>query len=527
MVNNSSKQPYAQDSWWSRPSVLLLLVLLAAAPLLWPDVAPLTDLAGHMGRYRVQLDGETSPYLSRFFDFKWALVGNLGVDLLVVPMSRLFGLELGVKLIVLAIPPLTVAGFLWTAHEAHGRIPPTALFALPLAYNFPFLFGFVNFSLSMAFAFLALALWLRLARTGRLRMRAYVFVAISLGLWVTHIFGWAILGLLAFAAAFAAAREGGRGIVAAIWRGALDCLPLAPPLILILLWRSGDAGGNTGDWFNLPIKLEYLIKALADRSIAFDAAAVWLIVSLVLVALFSKAFALSRALACGLALLALVYLLLPRVLLGSAYADMRLAPFLLAVGVLAVRPAAGVGPRTIGMLALAGLTFFGVRTLATTTSLAAYDRAFDRELMALNHIPRGSRVAAFVGTACDITWTSARFDHLPAMAIVRRHAFANDQWTLAGAQLLRVRLNAPGFTGDPSQLVVPAGCRHPEWRMIDVALRRVPRAAFDYIWLIDPPAYDARLTAGLTRVWSNGTSVLFRVNRNAASADAQRARLST
>ena len=78
-----------------------------------------------------------------------------------IPLSRLFGLELAVKLIVLAIPPMTVAGFLWVAREVHHRLPPTALFALPFVYGYPFMFGFVNFSLAMALAFLAFGLWLQ------------------------------------------------------------------------------------------------------------------------------------------------------------------------------------------------------------------------------------------------------------------------------------------------------------------------------------------------------------------------------
>ena len=45
------------------------------------------------------------------------------------------------KLIVLAIPPLTAASFLLVTREVHGRIPPTTFFALPFFYGFPFLFG--------------------------------------------------------------------------------------------------------------------------------------------------------------------------------------------------------------------------------------------------------------------------------------------------------------------------------------------------------------------------------------------------
>ena len=146
-----------------------------------------------------------------YYGFHWAAIGNLGVDILVIPLSKLFGLELAVKLIVLAIPPLTVAGFLWVAREVHGRIPPTALFALPFAYSHPFMFGFVNFALSIAFAFLAFGLWLRLARLDRLRLRAILFVPISLIVFFAHTFGWGVLGLLCFSAEAVRQHDGGKG----------------------------------------------------------------------------------------------------------------------------------------------------------------------------------------------------------------------------------------------------------------------------------------------------------------------------
>jgi hypothetical protein len=158
MFRSSSPETEPTKGWWSSPLYIALLALLAAVPLLWPSIPPLTDLMGHMGRYRVELADPGSPLLTRFYAFKWAVMGNLGVDLLIIPMAKLFGLEFGVKLIVLAIPPLTVAGMLLVAREAHGRLPATAVFALPLAYGFPFQWGFVNFALSMALCLLAFAM---------------------------------------------------------------------------------------------------------------------------------------------------------------------------------------------------------------------------------------------------------------------------------------------------------------------------------------------------------------------------------
>src|SRR3954467_11044474 len=198
----SGRGEMAEDGapWWGRRWGVAALALLAALPLLWPTVPPLVDLPGHMGRYRVELEIAHNAAFQHFYSFHWALIGNLGIDLLIIPVAKIFGVELGTKLIILAIPPLTVAGFLWVAREVHGRVPPTALFAIPFAYGHPFIFGFVNFALSMAFAFLAFAFWLRLARLGHVWLRAGLFVPISIALWVVHTYGWGPLGVLGFLA---------------------------------------------------------------------------------------------------------------------------------------------------------------------------------------------------------------------------------------------------------------------------------------------------------------------------------------
>ena len=498
--------------WWEQRWGVALLALLSAVPLLWPQVPPLVDLPGHMGRYRVQLEIGGSPVLQQFYDFEWALIGNLGVDLLVVPLAKIFGLELAVKLIVVAIPPMTAGGFLWVAREVHGRVPPTALFAVPLAYNFPFLFGFVNFALSMAFAFLAFALWLRLARLGYLRLRAALFVPISILIWVTHTFGWGTLGVMAFSAELVRQFDKGRAIPVAAFRAGIHCLSLALPLLLMLAWRQGQEGGRTGDWFNWQAKWRWLTMVLRDRWRALDLFSFYLLVVMIFALPLTRRVEHSRNLAASALFLLLVYLFLPRIIFGSAYADMRLVPYMLAVGVISLRLRPKAGKRFTAALAIAGTAFLLVRTAASTASMWMYDRAYDRELAAVEHIPEGARLVSFVGSACRQSWTQTRLEHLPAMALVRKRAFSNDQWSMAGAQLLIADYPAGGaFTMDPSQIVGPVQCRGELWKSIGASLAQFPRDAFDYVWLISPPPYDQALTRGLEPVWRSGTSVLFRV----------------
>src|SRR5215217_2862041 len=276
--------PPAALSWWERRSTVAAVVLLSMVPLLWPDVPPLLDLPGHMGRYAVQLDGGGSEALRTYYGFDWRLIGNLGIDLLVEPLARIFGLELAVKLIVLTIPALTVAGFLWVAREVHGRVPPTAFFAVPFAFNFPFLFGFVNYALSMALAFLAFALWLRLARLGRTGLRAGIMVPLSMLIWVCHAFGWGTLGVLAFSAELVRQFDRGRGLIGSGFKAGLHCLALVPPVILMMAWRS-EAGGSTGDWLNFDAKFDWLMMALRDRWELFDRMSLALCGGLILCAL--------------------------------------------------------------------------------------------------------------------------------------------------------------------------------------------------------------------------------------------------
>ncbi len=103
--------------------------------------------------------------------------------------------------------------------------------------------------------------------------------------------------------------------------------------------------------------------------------------------------------------------------------------------------------------------------------------------------------------------------------MARRAAFSNDQWELAGSALLTIDAPAMGaFAIDPSEVVLAAPCKDKQDRMtIDQALRGFPRDAFDYVWLIAPPPFDARLLAGTTPVWRDGASGLYKIDRNRLS----------
>jgi len=502
--------PGAVRPWWEGRPFVAAMVLLAFVPLLYPAIPPLVDIGGHMGRYKIALDvWHSTTTLQEWYSFRWLPIGNLGVDLLVVPLAKLIGIEPATKLVVMSIPPLTVAGMLWVAREVHNRLPPTAAFALPLAFGHPFMFGFVNFSLSMALAMLAFGLWLRLGRLGKTRLRTLLFVPISFIVYFAHTFGWGTLGLLCFSAEAVRQHDRGTSWWMAGLRAGLHALSMALPAVMVLLWRSEATGGLTHRWFDWDYKWEYLLRMFRDRWEAFDIASAAIVLAVPVFALIHPRLTLSRNLAFSGLVLAATYVLLPRIVFGSAYADMRLVPFAAAIFVLAVRFKKETSFPLATWLAIAAVGFMLVRLGGNTVSLAMAWRKQAEQLKALNYVLMGSRVAVLVWDKCE-QWPHRRSDHLGAIATVRRETFTNDHWPMAGSTLMKVRYPPAGwFQRDPSQIVRDPGCRHEGWST-QAALKNLPRDAFDYLWLIDMRPIPRDWVRGWEPVWAGNGSIMLK-----------------
>ena len=488
-------------------------MVLSAVPLLWPPLPPLVDALGHLSRYHIETAINVSPELRRYYTFEWRLIGNLGVDLLIVPLSALVGVEAALKLIVLTIPVLTAAGLVLVARAVHGRATPFVGFALPLAYGFPFQFGFLNSCLATGLALLAFAGWIALGQQGLGRWRTPLFVVIGLILWVCHVFGWAELGIMVAAYEWSQARAEGQSW----WKAARVALrmtiPLWPPLALMILWRHDGAAGDTAGWFNFSEKLSWLTDVFHDRWKIFDQGSAALIAVIIVAGVALRRVGFARDLGWVTLGLALAFAMLPFKLLGSDLADMRLAPLLFALGLIALK--APRSARWSGAIAGCALAFFLVRTVSVTFNFADYARGYGRQLAALEYMPRGAKVLVFAATPCGDEWADGRLEHLGGMAIVRRDAFTNDQWALEGAQLLSIHYPAAGtFQKDPSQFIRTPACKTASERVDDTSIPDFPAAAFDYLWLIGFPGADRLRRPGLIRLWNRSDGALYRVTRN-------------
>jgi hypothetical protein len=487
---------------------VLLLSLAAALPLLpWP-IPPLIDVPGHIGRFTVQTSLAESPLLQQWYSFRWALAGNLGVDLLVEALEPLLGVERSTWLIVATIPPLQVAGFLLVARETHGRIPPTAFFALPLAYNHQFHFGFVNYALSSALAFLLFALWLRLGRAGRLRLRAGLFAPLCIALWITHISGWAILCvMIGFSELVRVLRAGGHRPTE-LARSALSLIALLAPIPASLLLGPGGYGG-TGlflEFERLEEKLMMYVFVVRDRWAVWDIAALVTFASVIVWGLVDRRVRVDRALLLAGLTFGLLTFALPDMLLGSHQADSRLAWLTYALPLLALDPRPDA-KRLDRVLLVAGLGFAVARFAGNAASLCLYDRSYRAELTAIDNLPRGAVMALFAVEPCVLRqpWAWDRLRHLSGLAIGRREAFSNDQWQHPGAHLLSIHLPGAGAIASDSTIAVDEPCPTIQPQLSTQAANLPP--VFDHLWVIGHrPGYHP---AGWRPVWTNARSTLF------------------
>jgi hypothetical protein len=496
--------------WWETRWFALAAVLLSAVPLLWPAVPPLNDMPGHLGRYHVAASLADSPWLQRHWLYVWRPIGNLGVDLLVMPLIPLLGVEPAAKLVVVLIPPLTVASLIWLSRESGGRASPALPFAFPLAYAFPFQFGFVNFCLSAALALAALALWLRLAREGRLVLRAALFVPIALLLWLAHCFGWAMFGLFVFGVELVRVRPGATGWAAAAMRAGLACVPLALPLVPMLAGAASGNGDGLGASWEWLAKAAALPSLLRERWSGYDLLSSVALLLLCWAALRSRLLRVDPMIGAAAAIGGIAWLLLPYRLLGGAYVDIRMAPFVVALLIAGIRLRPG-HERLAPVLAIAASLFFVVRIATTTIVFVAAAQLQESAAAVGPLIPRGASVLVAVQVTCK-GWADRRLGHVAGLVLARRDIFDNSEWTLPGQQLLQDRRpDAAPFRADPSQLIYPDSCRARQFTFADL-VGGFDRAAFDYVWTIDMPA-RAALAQDVVRVAQRGPSTLYRVAR--------------
>ncbi len=442
----------------------IALAMLSVLPFLVAAYPQMTDYPSHLARWHVMLDQGRGEWLTRHYAFDWQWSGNLGADLLIWPFAHVFGLETGGRIAGALAPVLTGLGLMSVEWTLRRRIGVGTLLAFATIWSRPLSTGLLNFGLALALALLAFALWVRLE--GR-PWRWLVFLPIGVAVWLCHLAGWGVLGLLVLC--YELHRRSSFAALLAPW-------PLALPVLTQML--SAGAGGAQ---FGLHLwgknvvnyKIAIWLQAMRDQSQALDIGSLVLIVLAILGAGIARR--LDGRLGWAALLFAILSLAMPRHFGGGDYADLRLIGVALMVGCLAIDWQA---PRWA--LWLAPMLFL-VRLEATTQAWRESSARTASLLTMLDHLPRGARVASAV--AVDrVAWPLNRLEHIGSYATVRRDALVNSHFAIPGIHMLRVRDASPAFADPSNRIFVAPGAR------VDLAGFEPAREA-DYLWYAgDAPA---------------------------------------
>jgi hypothetical protein len=504
------------DHWYQNRFWLLAMMMLSTVGVWFTNLPPLTDLLGHMARYHVQLDIGENPILQKNWAFQWDLIGNLGVDLLIIPLSSIFGLERAVWIIALLLPPLFVWGLFRVARAVHGKATATTFVALPIALAYPYHFGFVNFCLASALALHGLASWVSLRERGAGPVKiGLIFTPVTLIIWVCHLYGWALFAVLV--GSYELSRIwiwSWRGLPQRIGRLTFFMIPMMPPAFLLVLWRRPDSEVLTTGFFKWSRKIDFLFGSFRDQDFWLDHVTLGFVLCVIAAGFSMRSFQKRAALVLATFVFLGFQIILPIQLQGSAFADARLWPMTLAAALLAIGPGkTNLGGRISSATAALAIVLFAVRMAVTAQGFAETSREYDRHLLALDKLPRGASIAVLIAQRCPYLWKERRIAHVSSLAIVRKDAFTNGQWAIAGGQMLSpLRARGTAFNSDPSQFVNQRHhCNLNAEAMAAERVAKVPRDRFDWLWLFDIDPAQLPTLENAERVYADDTTALYRL----------------
>ena len=470
----------------------IALALASCLPVLVAQYPQMSDYPAHLARYHVMLDGGQSADLARYYGFTWAWTGNLGVDILIHPFAAIFGLEAGGRIIVGLIAVLTGLGIIAVDVVLRGRVTIASFLAFTMIWGTMLLTGLINFALGQAVALWGFAGWVALREW---RWRWAVYLPFGVVVWLCHLSAWGALGVMVLGYEWHHRNN---------WRAFVACWPLALPFIPLLFghWlfgagTSGDFSYGEGVW---SFKRWIWLAALRDTDYLLDRRGldfIWLILGVA--ALMRR---IDARVGWGAALLLIISVLMPRHISGGDYADYRMLTSGLLVACLAIDWNANQAvyrEPPVWITCLAPVMYLA-RLLVTTASWQADSAETGQLLAALDHLPRGCRVASAVVVPAA-KWPLDHFEHIGAYAAVRRDCLTNANFAVPHIHMLH--LNQP-FAVDPSQRVILG-----DDQTVDMAHFK-PAENADYLWYVGARDPDT-MPAGAVVVWRYGHSLLARL----------------
>ena len=418
---------------------------LLIAPLLVVEAPPLLDYLNHLARIAILADGGADPVLASMYAPHWAVIPNLGLDILLTPLMRVMPPLTAGRIAAAVVLLLPFIGTIAYSRAIYRRSSYWPLGATLVSYNATFLLGFMNFLAGIGFAMLLASAWIN----WRDRHPAPTVLLCSVGtvgLFFCHLMG--LLLALVLIAAFEL-DSSIRRPSAVKWR-ALSAAPLViGPGVLYML--APLAKLSTGAQY-LPFgdKTLQLLAPFISYNPFIDLMSSAVVGLCIIGLLVTGYLRIRRSAAIAVIVLFALYLGLPFIAKGIYFVDTRITIMLGYLLFGAVIPVA-VPFRTTNLISVALIGAFILRMGTVLSVWSGYQQDLDGMRAAIHLVQPGQRVYLVSVSPEEapaywqrvppnrMLWTGVRLDyHLAALVSLEHHAF----W--------------PGLFADPSQQPIMA-----------------------------------------------------------------------
>jgi hypothetical protein len=526
---------------FSRLQLVALFVVftaIAAMPVALHPLPPISDYINHLSRMYVIAALGSDSDLSRFYQVNWQVIPNLMMDLILPVLVRVMNVYAAGQAYMIASFVLILSGAFALNRQLYGRWSVLPLVAFPLLYNHVFLVGTMNYVSGIGLSLWALVAWIAL-RERNLALRLTVSALFVTALFFCHLFvlGTYGLGLLAFelqrlwslTRAENAQHLSVRALSIRLLDFAATGLPFLP--VLPMLMMSPTWGLRSEVSWELSGKIDGLIFAVDVYS---DVVALTLAAVVALVAGYAAYRGALRFHVFGTVLLAVgavVYVVMPRIIFDTYMADQRL-PISLAFMVIACAQLdfgrLGLPLAFARWGAVAGLfLLLAVRTFEVQTEWTALSPGLASFRASVELINRGTKVMiAYADPDGGDDVRDLGLVHAACLAVIEKSALVTTVFTVVGKQILHVRADyrdrVDTQDGSPPTVenLLQVADREPSSDSDDYWRRWT--TDFDYLYVLFTDAhYRNPDPERLTPIFVGDKFVLYRIE-NSQVADARK-----
>jgi hypothetical protein len=401
-------------------------------------IPALGDYLNHLARMHIIASADQNIHLSQFYKLKWDIVPDIGMDLFVPFLSKIFGIYLAGKIFISIILILITTGISAIHYSIYRKFSFAPFLAFLFLFNHALLIGLLNYMLAMGIAFWAIAIWVSI-REYHPAIRFSVSFTFVIILFICHLYGVGLYGLSILCFEIWRLREkrekSSRELIA-------DTLVFSVPfLVIVFLMLFSPTGGIGHETFWKPLDnkfkaIEWIIGLYhtnIDRMIGAT------IAGGILWALGKGIFRLHPVGWIILATGTTLFIFMPNILFGSGDADFR---FPIAIVFLTIAFSYWELPKISyrAVFIAAVVLLVAVRFIGVGKTWVKLDRNYDEFRQSFNNIEPGSKLLTVWARYPEYPYKKGLpINYTNCMAIIDRSIYSPGIFTKEGHQVLTVK----------------------------------------------------------------------------------------